>query len=144
MVFGDGYASAVVPNYERGRLPLRRDGLVVDYTIVAEGQDAEGHDLFGEVWMCPFVWLALREELERGSRVIHLVEIHVAGPVQPVAPRREDRERDERGHADVPTRRKPARAEPGGEDPRATTGLLGAREIPRGIAFEPGIAAHQP
>src|SRR5438034_9219797 len=94
--------------------------------------------------MCPFVWLALREELERGSRVIHLVEIHVAGPVQPVAPRREDRERDERGDGDVPTRRKPTRAEPGGEDPRATAGLLGAREIPRGMALRPGSGGRPP
>ena len=67
------------------RRTIRWHALPPDDSIVAEREDPERHDLLREVWVGPLVGLALREKLERRPCVIHLVEVHVAGPVQPVA-----------------------------------------------------------
>ena len=57
---------------------VRTQRLASDHAVVAEREDPEGHDLFREVRVRPFVGIALREQLEGGARVIDLVEVHVA------------------------------------------------------------------
>ena len=89
-----------------------------DDAIVTERQDPEGHDLFREMRVGPLVGLSLGEQLERGACVIHLVEIHVARPVEAVAARYEHRERDERRDRDVAARGNAPGPQTRGEPPR--------------------------
>ena len=90
-----------------------------DDTVVTEREDAERHDLFREMRVCPLVRLALGEELERGARVIDLVEVHVPRPVEAIAAGDEHRERDEDRDGHVATRRQATGTEPGGQGPAA-------------------------
>ena len=114
-----------------------------DDTIIRERENAEGHDLLREMRVGPFVRIPLGEELERGARVIDLVEVHVARPVQPIAARREDGERHEKGDdhvaasrdaAGTETRRK-TKAGPRDRDPS---------DRPCRVGHEHAVASEEP
>src|SRR5207302_4445759 len=112
--------------------------LVSGDSIVAEGEDPERHDLLREMRVRPLVGLTLREELERGTRVVDLVEVHVARPVQAIAAGPEHRERDERRDGHVATGRGPAGPEPGGSDPPPLPRGTVDRDGPARLIPEPG------
>ena len=137
---------------DRDPRPVIRDGeraqrsgqrrLVADDAIVAEREDPEGHDLFRQMRVGPFVWIALGEELERRTRVVDLVEVHVARPVEAVAPRHEHGERDEERHGDVAACWEASGAETAGEAPgRALRRCL--RELPGSVRLEPRVLSRE-
>ena len=132
-------AYAVVRDGEE-RLRAEAD-LVPDHAVVAEREDPEGHDLLREVRVRPLVRLALREQLERGARVIDLVEVHVAREIEAVAARREDGERDAERHHEIPPRRNAPQPETRWERPRRARG--GERELVAAVAVEPGLAPRE-
>ena len=108
---GRGVRAGAVGTDGEGHGVRARRGLVTDDAIVAEREDAERHDLFREMRMRPLVRIALREELERGARVIDLVEVHVARVIEPVSARQEDGDRNEQRDRKVAAGRRMSRRE---------------------------------
>src|SRR5207253_7776109 len=142
-VVGDVRARPIVRDHTGGRRALRERGLVTDHAIVAEREYPERHDLFREMRVRPLVWLSLREELERRARVIDLVEVHLPRPIEAIAARDQDGERDEERDGEVPSRGKPPRSESGGQRPRGTGGEWHAHS-PGRVRLEACVRAHEP
>jgi hypothetical protein len=91
-----------------------------DDAVIAEREDPERHDLFREMRVRPLVRIALREQLERGARVIDLVEVHVARVIEAEAAREQNGQRDEEARRTIATRRRvPDRAPAGRCQPSA-------------------------
>src|SRR5207247_8305732 len=134
---------AVIADDEGARLALRRPRLVADHAIVAEGEDAERHDLLREVLVGPLVRLALSKELEGRTRVVDLIEVHLAGPVEAVSAGREHRERDERCDGHVAPGRQAARAEPRWQNPPFLTWRGYAPPAPDIVALQARVATQE-
>ena len=140
---GDRDTGAVVSDDEGARLALRLARLVAHHAIVPEGEDAERHDLLREMRVGPLVRLALGKELEGGTRVVDLIEVHLAGPVEAVSAGREHGERDERCDGHVAPGRQAARAEPRWQNPPSFTWRGYAAAAPDIVALEARVATHE-
>src|SRR5207237_9399888 len=132
---------AVVSDDEGARLALRLARLVAHHAIVPEGEDAERHDLLREMRVGPLVRLALGKELEGGTRVVDLIEVHLAGPVEAVSAGREHGERDERCDGHVAAGRQAARAEPRWQNPPSLTWRGYAEAAPALAARDAALGA---